>query len=343
MSVIQLDPAKFWGELDSKRYFVDDVVLYVSSYCNLRCQHCYVGNELLDQGRRYRLEDVVALFKLAPSELSRVTILGGEPLLYRGISKVVAASLNCSKLTRLTTNLSISPNTVRLLPADGLEVAVSLDGHDASSHDEIRGKGNFDLVCKNLKSIVAQGFNVEVSHTVTARNINHFPALVELLKAMGVRRLNLHKVSHQGNAKDNTDLDVSPEDWMAFTDTFNNHVTSSPKIAVRFPRLFIESSKYDEFIQRSSYHAHSSGSFYGQKNRIVVYPNGDLFISSEAFGTNARIGRLSDGMILWSQAGMSELSHSNDSSNLEAINPDIAPKNANLKMLSFSFKEHVTL
>ena len=73
-----------------ERYYpnIAELVLYINSNCNLRCKHCYLGDPLLNQSLFFPTDDVCA-FISEFSHLDRVTILGGEPLLHRGINRII--------------------------------------------------------------------------------------------------------------------------------------------------------------------------------------------------------------------------------------------------------------
>src|SRR3954454_5517383 len=59
-----------------------NVYLYITEACQLRCEHCYMG-ERLDRGLRMPLSRIIDT--LAPCRRlggSKLTILGGEPTLH---------------------------------------------------------------------------------------------------------------------------------------------------------------------------------------------------------------------------------------------------------------------
>src|SRR5205823_4881088 len=67
-----------------------DLVLYINSQCNLRCSHCYVGNELLNASVYYSLASILDFIADLPP-LDRVTVLGGEPFYHPRLREVVEA------------------------------------------------------------------------------------------------------------------------------------------------------------------------------------------------------------------------------------------------------------
>jgi len=275
-----------------------DLVLYITSACNLRCKHCYVGNALLNASESYKASDITA-FTSSFTGLRRVTVLGGEPLLHRQINDILTGlvALGIGEL-RVTTNLTqfFNLDLGGFLPGSFL-IAVSLDGHNAAKHDFIRGPKAFDRTCANIGLLVESGWTIEVTHTVMRHNIDHLPEMIRLCRELRVQRLNLHLVSRMGNVLENPDLTVPPEQWIAARKTLEAASTPDGTLRIRYPPLFVSDAEYDALCESGAYHPHAGGSYYadGAGDRVVLYPNGEVYISSEAFGTDSRIGRIEDG------------------------------------------------
>ncbi|MFJ7211492.1 radical SAM protein [Amycolatopsis sp. NPDC098790] len=215
-----------------------DLVLYVTSACNLRCRHCYVGTELLNAAESYDAADVVAFAASFP-RLRRVTVLGGEPLLHERINEILAGlvALAIDEL-RVTTNLTgfFNFDRSRFRP-DDLLVAVSLDGHDAATHDAVRGRRRFERTCANISELVEAGWWVEVTHTVMRHNVDHLRHLIELCRRLGVGLLNLHLMSNMGNALQNPDLVVPAERWLEARRMLEGLSDPRGGLRIRYPRF----------------------------------------------------------------------------------------------------------
>lgn len=273
-----------------------DLVLYVNSACNLRCKHCYVGDRLLDAAESYHAPDLVAFAASFPG-LRRVTVLGGEPFLHRRINEVLGglAALDIGEL-RVTTNLTgfFHFDPAKAEPSDFL-VAVSLDGHTPELHDSIRGAGTFARTSANIRRLVDRGWAVEITHTVTRPTVDELPSLLDLCRELGVRLLNLHLVSPMGNALAHPELVVGPDHWVEACARLRGLARDDGDLRVRYPPLFVSESEYRALCASGEYHPHAAGSFYADGDRVVLYPNGEVYISSEAFGTGAALGRVEGG------------------------------------------------
>jgi MoaA/NifB/PqqE/SkfB family radical SAM enzyme len=333
--------------------YVDDIVLYINSACNLRCKHCYIGNSLLNENNAFATDDLCSFIEQF-EKLSRITILGGEPLMHRGINKILQSALRVPIADRrLTTNLTsfFFLDRAKLKGAD-VTFAVSLDGHNAELHDFVRGKGSFDRTASNLRMLVAEGFDVEISHTVTTRNINSFENLTQRCKDFGIKKLNLHKMSLQGNALDNAELLVPPWRWIDFCDqlALSSLLAPSPQhsLRVRYPPTYVNMEEFQRMVRAGEYWGHRQRSYYseGEGRRIVLYPNGRVYISSELFGTDSHIGTISNGRFELHDSPNSELSAGNQADDpllLARLGSAVASDKEHPALLSVSFKRLVYL
>lgn len=78
-------------------------------------------------------------------------------------------------------------------------------------------------------------------------------------------------------------------------------------LRVRYPLRYATNAEYAQLLV-NGYHAHAARSYYAPHgHRAVVYPTGDVFISSESFGTDHRIGTIAGGQFVATGSAASEL------------------------------------
>ncbi len=314
MTLFRRIPANLREQLRLCGIKPSDLVLYINSACNLRCKHCYVGDALLNAGVTYSSADIIDLVNQF-EHLDRLTIVGGEPLLHPGINDLIAGlPYHKIGLIRLTTNLTtLAKFDCEALAKSNITICVSLDGHNAEIHDHIRGSGAFEATRRNLDRLLELDFDIEVTHTISSINLPYFYDFVSMCKHVGIRQLNLHRISLQGNAMSNSALAVSASQWVEFRDilelSFAGARLGEPegRIHVRYPVLFVTSVQFEKMLRGGEYHHHINGSFYGNGDRLVLYPDGRLYISSEAFGTEHFVGDISTGQLQWNDTATSEL------------------------------------
>ena len=152
---------------------IRQVSLRITDLCNLRCHTCgqwgdngyLVGRAMpeLVQGQvtpeRYieLLEDLVR-----HGHHPGVYFWGGEPMLYRGLVKVVEAAAALGLPTSIATNaIKLADNAERLVEAPMFLIQVSIDGADARSHNACRpganpSTDNFATVVDGLQAVKAE-------------------------------------------------------------------------------------------------------------------------------------------------------------------------------------------
>ena len=339
-------PNTLLSQLNTYNIFPSDLVFYINSTCNLRCKHCYIGNDLLSLNQSYALPDVIKFIN-SFNKLDRITILGGEPFLYEGFD-ILLNSLDLSLINefRVTSNLTeISPykkfnDDVK----QKLNLCVSLDGHNEKEHDFIRGKNSFNRTIKNLEKLIEDKINIEVTYTLTNKNIKFFDEFLVLCKGLGIKNVNIHRMSLQGNALQIQDLQVTPSDYVKFFNNLKSQNIPNGNLKVRLPVSFTTQEKYDYLVKESGYKHHALKSFYGDNQRIVIYPTREIYISSELFGTESFIGKFDDENFHYNDSEKNELSFFKDpTASISDLNLLQSGDEQFPIVLSVSYKETISL
>lgn len=343
MSNIDIPP-NLYEKLLQQGLNITDVVLYLGSKCNLRCSHCYIGNDLLSRASSYSYNSIIQ-FLSNIEELERITILGGEPLLYPEFNQLVSfLSAFKSAEKRITTNATIINNVNwRNIKEAGIRVCVSLDGHTADLHDSIRGRKTFKKAITTIKMLVSNGHDVELTHTVNSNNVDYIDDFINLCKKLGVKRINLHRATPRGNAVSNSYLVVGATRWRALVQHLremrnDEHFSTS----IRYELAFATEQEYQDLVEKGLYATHSSGSFYSKVggNRVVIYPDGKLYISSEAFGTESFIGTIHDNDLRLNDDKNNELYlENNDSEYITRMNRNMVGDENYPVVLCVSYRE----
>ena len=132
--------------------------LSINEICNLRCVHCeyWKSRRSVQQSIDRQREIIEEFATLAPN--GKVVICGGEPTLERESYFDVCETSHKHGLRVLSV---INGTTVNAFMASQLairgpdEISISLDGHDAETHDRLRGrKGAFDLATGALRRLL---------------------------------------------------------------------------------------------------------------------------------------------------------------------------------------------
>jgi sulfatase maturation enzyme AslB (radical SAM superfamily) len=250
---------------------------------------------------------------------------------------------------RVTTNLTcLRDEHIQILVESGFRICVSLDGVDQSTNDRIRGKGTFDTVIKNLRLLRSHTDNIEITHTLSKLNVSAFEQFVALLRDIGIRRLNLHRMNARGNALLISEEVLSPTEWRVFISSLENmRGKYAGTINVRYELGFVTEFEYEELKLKHGYRVHGMKSFYvtGNRGRIVLYPDRRVYISSEAFGTEAFIGFLeADNSFQFNESSMNEISLAQQGLEVGPIvNPLLKGDQNYPKTLSVSYRKEITI
>jgi MoaA/NifB/PqqE/SkfB family radical SAM enzyme len=153
-------------------------VIFISDQCNLACQHCVVYKTENQNIKTYEQikEELEYSYKLG----SRfVDFEGGEPTLWKD------DDYDLNSLIRLSKKIGFFSATITTnaqIPFTGSEadsIWVSVDGL-GDFHDEIRGKGTFELLLQNIAS--AQHPKMSINMVINSKNYTSVEETIEFAK-----------------------------------------------------------------------------------------------------------------------------------------------------------------
>lgn len=175
--------------------------------CNLRCAHCYSESGPWARSALAVRRVVEMIEHAAEIGYERVSISGGEPLLYDGLRDVLLAARACGMRTTVTTNGTLLDQQRRLAMLEGAVdlVAVSVDG-PAELHDAIRMQaGAFARTELGLRRLAATGIPFGIAHTLTIGSAPHLAWLIEYARDLGAALVQIHPLQRTGRGVALTD------------------------------------------------------------------------------------------------------------------------------------------
>ena len=160
-----------------------DLRVSLTDRCNLRCSYCMPeeGLEWMADDRLLTDEEIIRLITLAVTRMGveEVRFTGGEPLLRKGLEKILAAT------TALRTHTGEVPQTAVTTNALGLErrakglaeaglhrINVSLDSLDRARFARITKRDRLDDVLAGLRAATDAGLAPVKVNTVLLRGVN---------------------------------------------------------------------------------------------------------------------------------------------------------------------------
>lgn len=173
--------------------------------CNLRCIHCSTWRSGDVPDGLSTPEALALADRVAELKVFNVILSGGEPFLRDDLAEV------CGRLAGQGVNVLIPTNGGLVTPAAARRVVaagprmvqVSVDGQNAATHDHIRGvAGSFEAALAAIATLQDAGMpGVGISTTISAKNVEELPAIVDLALRLRVRSLNLRLCLPCGRAR----------------------------------------------------------------------------------------------------------------------------------------------
>jgi len=187
------------------------VIWEVTQACDLACVHCRASAQSernpaeLSTEQGYRLLDEIRSFGEP-----LMVFTGGDPLKRPDLFELIRHAVKIGLRTNVT------PSATPLLTAEAIDrfkeagisrMAISVDGHDAASHDDFRGiPGTFDRAMFALSHARDIGLDTQFQTTVTRRNMAHLPEIAEIVREMRSKMWSLFFLIVTGRALENDDL-----------------------------------------------------------------------------------------------------------------------------------------
>src|SRR5215831_1684209 len=132
--------------------------LHPTRRCNLRCLHCYSNSAPAERYEQDVLQLVEVVGEAAKQGYRVVSISGGEPLLYSGLSSLLTEARRLGMHTTVTTNgLLLNEGRTEMLAGLSDFLAISLDGVP-ERHNYLRNAARaFELMQQKLERVRQSG------------------------------------------------------------------------------------------------------------------------------------------------------------------------------------------
>ena len=157
---------------------IDYLRISVTDRCNLRCQYCLPEGFNCFEPREELLsfEEIVQVVQVANQMgIDKVRITGGEPLLRKGLPRLVRMLRSETRLSSLslTTNGLLLPELAEELAQAGLDwVNVSLDSLDPVRYRMITRYGELERVWEGIRRASEAGLSPVKVNVLVLRGIN---------------------------------------------------------------------------------------------------------------------------------------------------------------------------
>jgi len=180
------------------------VLFLVTQACNLDCHYCSLGKASVSKNfpKDFFYKIVEELGSLGVKSL---LLSGGEPLLRSDLLDMISFASQRLKVSLSTNGTLICENEAhKLKEADVSEIAISLDGVSARTHDGLRGKGNFQRTLKGIDSLKREGLGerINLHFCLSNRNIEEAIDLPEFAEDLGIQKITYLSMKKLGKASE---------------------------------------------------------------------------------------------------------------------------------------------
>lgn len=172
--------------------YPEKLTIFLTNRCNYNCVMCSEGKEGdIDK-------DIFDKLKPALPFVRDVTLLGGEPLLYKHVDEVLRLLGDYECRPAFITNGSLlDAGIAKTIVASSVErVTVSIDAASPKTYAHIRRGGNFMRVVKNLATLAKEKAKARASRpritlnfAAMRTNIDELPRLVQLASELGAEQV----------------------------------------------------------------------------------------------------------------------------------------------------------
>lgn len=164
---------------------IQHLILYVTSFCNLRCTHCFVEFDkddlTLEEFRRIKDQ-------LGPMPI--LNIAGGEPIFRKDLIQILRLFSDSGFIGMPTNGWDVNRTTTLLdelfsfFSQDKFGLMISIDGME-ERHDRMRGKSSFRRALKTLETVRSRypGLIVQVNTVMTQENYSEIAGLLRFIQA----------------------------------------------------------------------------------------------------------------------------------------------------------------
>ena len=195
------------------------VALNLTRRCNLRCAHCYLdagtradggSAELSTDEVRSLLDDIAAL-----SDETMVVFTGGEPMLRRDLTALVAHAAGLGLMAVIGTNgMLLDDARARELREAGLQgVGISVDSLDPDFHDAFRGRtGSWARAMAAIDACRRNDLRFQIHFSVNDDNADELDDMVAFARDSGAFVLNVFFLVCTGRGQEATNVSVDTHD-----------------------------------------------------------------------------------------------------------------------------------
>lgn len=266
---------------------IENLYLYLTWRCNLRCKHCWVSadseeNIIINEIPDDRYKDIIK--EACNLGANFIKISGGEPLLRWDTLKIciaTAAENGCEILIE-TNGTILEPEHVDFLKLHNCIISISLDGNQYT-HNELRNNSTaFQRTNEGIKLLLTNGVIPQIVYSFSEPNDIEIDNMIALLSSIGIKELKLNPIMRVGRGesiKNNNDdlqkiITVNSDELLRIKNKYCNRPIKDLNVRIMLPVCF---DGYSMLFNKKNVFVSCP-----YDNLISILPNGDIGLCGEA-------------------------------------------------------------
>jgi len=251
---------------------------HITDHCNLRCKHCYQENSinyetnindckiLLDQFDELieKIEDAEQVELKA-----HISITGGEPMLNGNFVNILKAIKDKKKYrySVLSNGSFIDEESLSFFKTyPPLFIQLSMEGK-RETHDDIRGKGDFDRTCHVANRLVKAGIKTILSFTAHKGNYKEFESVADIARELKVYKVWTDRLIPYGDGKQLTSMSIDEtKDYIRLIKKVKNDKKYGRS------RTLVSADRALQFLSGGHHYSCSAG-----RHLLTVMPDGTVY------------------------------------------------------------------
>ena len=200
-----------WAEID------------ITTRCNFNCEWCYLP--VNKKEKDMKKEDFYEVLNiLDKSNITQITLSGGEPLLHPNIEEFVRMIKKKGIIVHINSNgWHLSEIMAKKLKEAGLsQIQMNIDSLNPKKHNNIRGKEkSFVKVIDAFRNAKKYGITTVVQTVLTKENVGEITDIMDFSRNLGINRIRMWDMTPSGKGKDK--IQFAPEDYNKCLDKLAKH------------------------------------------------------------------------------------------------------------------------
>lgn len=173
--------------------------------CNLRCRHCCVADMPEQDLKGMSLETAKEILRrcitLMDEGKKGLSFLGGEPLCGDRFLELLDYATDLGYQIGLSTNgVLVDSKFAETAKRNNINVQISLDGTDESSHEYVRGKGTWDKAINALQILNEYDVDIQTNFVYHRGNIEKIEEYFDFARKYNIKKVRLISLMNMGRA-----------------------------------------------------------------------------------------------------------------------------------------------